>query len=81
MSQGVMTSPQVFIDRRDHDASQSGPTRERRQFADSREELSPEARMLANSIDEYKLVHRRRFITYEEMLQVIKSLGYRCAAE
>jgi hypothetical protein len=76
-----MSSPQVFIDRRDHDAAQGSPNRERRQFADSRDELSPEARVLANTIDEYKLVHRRRFITYEEMLQVIKSLGYRCTAE
>ena len=31
---------------------------------------------LAVAIDEYKLVHRRRFITYEEMLCVVKSLGY-----
>jgi hypothetical protein len=81
MSQAVMTSPQVFIDRRDHDAPQGSPGRERRQFADSREELSPEARMLAGAIDEYKLVHRRRFITYEEMLNVIKSLGYRYTGE
>ncbi len=50
--------------------------RERRQFADSREELSPEARALADAIDSYKLAHRRRFITFEEMLAVIKSLGY-----
>lgn len=82
MSTGVMSSPQVFIDRRDRETSQGSPARERRQFADSREELSPEARTLADAIDEYKLVHRRRFITYEEMLQVIKSLGYyRCPVE
>jgi hypothetical protein len=52
------------------------PHRERRQFTNSYEELSPEARALAQAIDSYKLMHRRRFITYEEMLSVIKSLGY-----
>ena len=31
---------------------------------------------LALAIDRYKLAHRRRFITYEEMLSVVKSLGY-----
>ena len=34
------------------------------------------AQELARAIDGYKLRHRRRFITYEEMLSVIKSLGY-----
>ena len=43
----------------------------------SYEELSPPARELARAIDQYKLHHRRRFITYEEMLTVIQSLGYR----
>ena len=49
---------------------------ERRQFANSHEELSPDAKELALAIDGYKLRHRRRFITYEEMLAVIKGLGY-----
>ena len=53
------------------------PPRERRQFANSYEELTPEARELAQAIDSYKLMHRRRFITYEEMLSVVKTLGYR----
>ena len=65
-----------FIDRRSHDPGTDRPSRERRQFANSYDDLSPEARELATAIDEYKLVHRRRFITYEEMLGVIKSLGY-----
>jgi hypothetical protein len=38
--------------------------------------LSPEAAELARAIDGYKLRHRRRFVTYEEMLAVIKMLGY-----
>jgi len=64
-----------FVDRR---ASDSGtrPAIERRQFSNSYEELSEEARELAQAIDEYKLVHRRRFVSFEEMLSVIKSIGY-----
>jgi hypothetical protein len=31
---------------------------------------------LALAIDEYKLHHRRRFITYQEMLDVVEALGY-----
>ena len=65
-----------FTDRRSYDPGVGRPSQERRQFANSYEELSPEARALATAIDEYKLVHRRRFITYEEMLSVMKSLGY-----
>jgi hypothetical protein len=65
-----------FIDRRGNGAQPGTPDRERRQFTNSHDELSPEARDLAQAIDTYKLVHRRRFITYEEMLAVMKSLGY-----
>ena len=66
-----------FTERRSYDPGVGRPARERRQFANSHEELSTDARELALAIDEYKLVHRRRFITYEEMLSVVKSLGYR----
>ncbi len=71
-------SPQdvSFVDRRSFDPGVGRPDRERRQFTNSHDELSPEAHALATAIDEYKLVHRRRFITYEEMLNVVKSLGY-----
>ncbi len=57
-------------------ASGERPGVERRQFADSHAELSPEARELADAVDAYKQLHRRRFITHEEMVGVIKSLGY-----
>jgi hypothetical protein len=67
----------AFIDRRNQDNPGSPPGVERRQFANSHSELSPAAKELAQAIDEYKLVHRRRFITYEEMLGVVTSLGYR----
>ena len=66
----------AFIDRRANVQTATTPARERRQFTNSYSELSDEASELAQAIDQYKLVHRRRFITYEEMLHVVKSLGY-----
>ena len=65
-----------FVERRSYDPAVGRPGQERRQFANSYEELSSEACELAQAIDAYKLAHRRRFITYEEMLGVVKSLGY-----
>ena len=72
----VQTPPTVFVDRRHSSAVEDMQICERRQFSNSHEELSPEAAELARAIDQYKLFHRRRFITFEEMLGVIKSLGY-----
>lgn len=65
-----------FIDRRNYDVGGTMPVLERRQFTNSHDDLSPDARDLAVAVDAYKLRHRRRFITYEEMLNVIESLGY-----
>jgi len=76
MSQGLETSSEAFVDRRNYDIAGHAPVSERRQFANSHDGLSPEARDLAQAIDEYKLRHRRRFITYEEMLTVVRTLGY-----
>jgi hypothetical protein len=70
------TLPEQFLDRRDYSSQGGAPGGERRQFTNTYEELSPDARELAQAIDAYKLMHRRRFITYEEMLSVVKSLGY-----
>jgi hypothetical protein len=67
----------AFVDRRNHYAGGPAPSRERRQFTNSHEGLSPDAKELATAVDGYKLHHRRRFITYEEMLMVIQGLGYR----
>jgi hypothetical protein len=66
-----------FVDRRGQDLKQAKLGVERRQFSNSYDGLSPDARDLARAIDEYKVQHRRRFITFDEMLQVIVSLGYR----
>lgn len=66
-----------FVDRRSYESAPGSPARERRQFGNSHEGLSPTARELAEAVDQYKLANRRRFITYEEILTVIQSLGYR----
>lgn len=50
---------------------------ERRQFSNSHSELSVPARELAMAVDAFKLGHHRRFISFDELLQVIESLGYR----
>ncbi|MCL2006118.1 MAG: hypothetical protein FWG73_08135 [Planctomycetaceae bacterium] len=72
-----------FVQRRgtglNQDGVPQGPpagVERRNQFGNSYDGLSPEAQELAEAIDQYKLQNRRRFITYEEMLSVIKSLGY-----
>jgi hypothetical protein len=75
MSQ-LAANSNTFVDRRDYASTGMAPVPERRQFANSHSELTPEARELATAIDQYKLHHRRRFINYEEMLMVVKSLGY-----
>ena len=76
MSQGLDSASQPFVDRRNYDVVAAVPGHERRQFANNHDGLSPEAQELAGAIDGYKLRHRRRFITYEEMLAVVKMLGY-----
>lgn len=67
-------SANTFIDRRNNDEKSGGF--ERRQFGNSHSTLSPDARELAEAIDAYKVEHRRRYITFEEMLKVIHKLGY-----
>jgi len=76
MSPASSTSFDPFVERRGSMPFDVSPAGERRQFASTHEGLSPEATELARAIDTYKLHHRRRFITYEEMLAVVKSLGY-----
>ena len=76
MSQEMQATVPQFIDRRSS-ASDAGKACERRQFSNSHSELSQPAAELAQAIDEYKLRHRRRFITFEEMHAVILDLGYR----
>ncbi len=77
MSAMLYTEQSAFTDRRDPNSMGDATGRERRQFVNSHDDLSPEAAELARAIDTYKLSHRRRFINFEEMLAIVKSLGYR----
>lgn len=65
-----------FLDRRNPSVRRNTPGLERRQFSDGHANLSPDAAELGSAIDQYKLEHCRRYISYEEMLSIITSLGY-----
>ncbi len=76
--QAVIENTANFVDRRQSEYD-GPPGVERRQFADGREGTRPEVKELAEAVDQYKLRHRRRFITFEELHAVMASLGYRKA--
>lgn len=73
----LMTAQQTapFVERRQRNLGPAESS-DRRQFADSRDCLPPEVAELSQAIDRYKLVHRRRFITVQELHNVITGLGY-----
>ena len=64
----------AFVDRRTN--ARKDDTGERRQFGSSHSGLSDAGRELALAIDQYKLEQHRRYITCDEMLKVMMSLGY-----
>jgi hypothetical protein len=66
-----------FVDRRSGD-SENRPlgVPERRQFRATVNTDRPEVAELAAAVDGYKLEHHRRFITYDELYDVIAGLGY-----
>lgn len=65
-----------FVDRRGGNISGGHVGPERRQFKASVNTERPEVAELAQAVDQYKLNHRRRFITFEELHSVITRLGY-----
>lgn len=65
-----------LMDRRTQAQPERPELLERRQFRDSHSDHNPEVRELAEAIDQYKMANRRRFITVDELLQVIQGLGY-----
>lgn len=75
MSPAVQAQSPPFVDRRNEE--RDAPGVERRQFANSHNDLSPPAQELAKAVDDYKLRHRRRYVNYEEMLAIVLELGYR----
>ena len=65
-----------FVDRRDPSKQRKNTGLERRQFSDGYSNLSADAAELGRAVDKYKLENHRRFVTYEELLSVMKELGY-----
>ncbi|MEY2727095.1 MAG: hypothetical protein RLZZ458_2962 [Planctomycetota bacterium] len=65
-----------FVERRVNTGERNPNGVERRQFKDGDRRLRPEVAELADAIDDYKISHRRRFITFEELYDVMVSLGY-----
>ncbi len=72
----VEQKPTGFVDRRSSCPEGRSALPERRQFRDSHSHRRPEVAELGEAIDQYKLRHRRRFITFEELYDVISGLGY-----
>ncbi len=72
----VEAPPAGFIERRQRDQGTAPAVAERRQFRDGNRSARPEVAELANAIDDYKVAHHRRFITFEELFDVMASLGY-----
>ena len=68
--------PATFIDRRQNFAGERTGDLERRQFSNDYSLERPEVAELAEAVDQYKLRHRRRFITFAELYDVMASLGY-----
>ena len=64
-----------FVDRRTVSAARPGGP-ERRQFSSSVSNVNPAVAELSEAVDQYKLRHRRRFITFEELYNVMTGLGY-----
>lgn len=50
---------------------------ERRAPVATLEETHRDAQEFAEALEKFRLVHRRRAVSYEEALSVLKSLGYR----
>ncbi len=76
MHELIEQKPAPFIDRRQIPSQGSPSGHERRQFRDSRSSEKPEVAELAEAVDQYKLRHRRRFITFDELYDVMIGLGY-----
>lgn len=76
MLQAAAPEASNFVDRRQSSGTRPDGVGERRQFINTRQAGRPEVQELAEAVDQYKLRHRRRFITFEELFDVMASLGY-----
>jgi hypothetical protein len=68
-------NPRPFVERRGTGESRPGCP-ERRQFKSTPDASRPEVAELASAVDAYKARHRRRFITFDELFDVMAELGY-----
>lgn len=75
-NQNPNTPPIGFVERRRSPTNVGDSQTERRQFGSSHLGLSDSGRELALAIDQYKLQNHRRYLTCDEMLQVLIELGY-----
>ncbi len=71
----VEQNPRTFVDRRGTGESRDGVP-ERRQFKATPDVSRPDVAELAAAVDAYKARHRRRFITFDELFDVMAELGY-----
>ncbi|MEO1994197.1 MAG: hypothetical protein ABGZ17_02875 [Planctomycetaceae bacterium] len=76
MEQVQQQKSQDFIERRMSTTAPRTDQRERRQFRDGQSSLRSEVLELADAVDQYKIQYRRRFITFDELFDVIAELGY-----
>lgn len=77
MLQTVTSETSTFVDRRQSSGPRPEGAGERRQFINTRQAGRPEVQELAEAVDQYKLRHRRRFITFEELYDVMASLYHK----
>jgi hypothetical protein len=68
-------NPRTFVDRRASGEARDGAP-ERRQFRSTPDASRPEVAEFAAAVDAYKARHRRRFITFDELFDVMTELGY-----
>ena len=69
-------SPDFVERRRVAEVAKGTAGLERRQFQDGNRSSRPAVAEFADAVDEYKVSHHRRFITFEELFDVMTSLGY-----
>ncbi len=65
----------TFVDRRGTGETRTGAP-ERRQFKATPDPTRPDVAEFAAAVDAYKLRHRRRFVTFDELFDVMTELGY-----
>jgi len=71
MQQDLQLKSADFEERRTSGGVATSGRVERRQFRDGKRSANPNVAELADAVDQYKLQHRRRFITYEELYAVL----------